>query len=160
SAYLRGIGFSTPGFENLEAWLTKQEGDRTKAPRCKIVDSPLGRGTSRTTRMAAHCAEQAAPHARLHLATTSSVFESMFGEIDIAVEQLDMMLEGDGVVSPAMLKNSVHNTGAGILSIAAKNRGFTTALAAGPGVVGATLLEAMTVLHTGLAAQVVAAVAD
>ena len=70
-----------------------------------------------------------------------------------------MMRTGDGVISPAMFKNSVHNTAAGVFSIAAKNKGFTTALAAGDHTLGASLFEAYGLLATG-EKEVVIALAD
>jgi hypothetical protein len=110
--------------------------------------------------MAIECVERAARQAGFDLSAIGTVFGSAYGEIRIAVTQLDMMLEGDGIVSPALFKNSVHNTAAGILSIAAKNRGFTTSLAAGDHTLAATLLEAMVAIETGVAKEVIATVAD
>lgn len=160
SAYVKGLGFWSPGYENLEAWMKNDRQDGVKVPPCRIVDSRLGRGTSRVTRMAVECAEQAAAQAGFDLSQIGSVFGSCYGELDIAIEQLDMMLTGDGVVSPARFKNSVHNTATGVLSIASKNRGFTTAIAAGHHILAMTLLEAMLVLKSGLAQEAVAIVAD
>lgn len=160
SAYVKGLGFWSPGYENLEAWKKDDRQDGVKMPRCRIVDSRLGRGTSRVTRMAVECGQQAAEHAGFDLSQIGSVFGSCYGELDIAIEQLDMMLEGDGVVSPARFKNSVHNTATGVLSIATKNRGFTTAIAAGDHTLAMTLLEAMLTLESGLVKEAVAIVAD
>jgi Beta-ketoacyl synthase, N-terminal domain len=144
SAYVKGVGLWTG----------------TEQPPCKVVDSRLGRGTSQITRMAIECVERAGAQASFDLAQIASVFGSALGELEIAIEQLDMMLSEEGIVSPARFKNSVHNTATGVLSIATKNRSFTTALAAGDHTVPATLLEAMLVLDAGLVSQAIAVVAD
>ncbi len=144
SAYVKGLGVWT--------------GDLP--PPCKIVDSRLGRGTSHATRMAIDCAAQASQHAGFDLTQLAAVFGSALGEIEIAIEQLAMMLSEEGIVSPARFKNSVHNTASGVLSIASKNRGFTSAIAAGDHTLPATLLETMLLLETGKATQAIAVVAD
>jgi hypothetical protein len=144
TAYVKGLGLWT-GDEN---------------PPCKVVDSRLGRGTSHITRMAIECVERAAAQARFDMAQIGTVFGSALGELEIAIEQLEMMLSEEGIVSPARFKNSVHNTAAGVLSIASRNKSFTTALAAGDHTFSAALLESMLVLDDGLVAQAVAVVAD
>ena len=144
TAYVKGLGLWT-GDEN---------------PPCKVVDSRLGRGTSHITRMAIECVERAAVQARFDLSQISAVFGSALGELEIAIEQLDMMLSEEGIVSPARFKNSVHNTAAGVLSIASKNKNFTTALAAGDHTFSAALLESLLAIDNDLVKQAVAVVAD
>jgi hypothetical protein len=143
-AYVKGLGL----------WTSSDN------PPCRVVDSRLGRGTSHITRMAVECAERAAVQAGFELQSVGSVFGSALGELEIAVEQLEMMLSEEGIVSPARFKNSVHNTASGVLSIATKNRSFTTALAAGDHTLPATLLEAILVLDAGVVTQALAVVAD
>jgi hypothetical protein len=144
SAYVKGLGL----------WIGAGN------PPCSVVDSRLGRGTSHITRMAIEVVERAGTAAKFDLSKVATVFGSALGELEIAIEQLEMMLSEEGIVSPARFKNSVHNTAAGVLSIATKNRGFTTALAAGDHSLPAALLEAILVLEDGLATEAVAAVAD
>jgi hypothetical protein len=144
TAYVKGMGLWT-GHEN---------------PPCKVVDSRLGRGTSHITRMAIESVERAGAQAKFDLSQVGTVFGSALGELEIAIEQLDMMLSEEGIVSPARFKNSVHNTAAGVLSIATKNKSFTTALAAGDHTFSAVLLEAMLILDDGLVSQAIAVVAD
>ncbi|MCA9583099.1 MAG: beta-ketoacyl synthase chain length factor, partial [Myxococcales bacterium] len=92
-------------------------------------------------------------------ALVATVFGSTHGEIQIAVEQMQMMHEGDGKISPARFKNSVHNTGAGIYSIATRNKGFTTSIAGGWETFANSLLEAQALLTAGHE-RVIVAVAD
>jgi hypothetical protein len=143
-AYVKGLGLWT-GHAN---------------PPCKVVDSRLGRGTSHITRMAIECVDRAGIAAKFDMSQVASVFGSALGELEIAIEQLDMMLSEEGIVSPARFKNSVHNTAAGVMSIATKNRGFTTAIAAGDHTVPAALLEAILLLDNDVAKQAVAVVVD
>jgi hypothetical protein len=104
-------------------------------------------------------ASQAIQDSGFEYDTCAAVFGSAFGELNIAIDQLAMMETGDGMVSPALFKNSVHNTAAGVFAIATKNKGFTTALAAGEHTVGAVLYEAYGLLNSGTA-DVLAIMAD
>ncbi len=157
-AYIVGLGFWSPGFADVEAWRSQTPDESTKQPPCKAVGSRLKRGISQLTRMSVEVMCQAGAHAGFDLATCPTVFGSAYGEMQIAIHQLQMMREDDGVISPARFKNSVHNTAAGLFSIAHKNRGFTTAIAAGSNTVPLTLLEAL--LCVDDEGHVLASVAD
>ena len=68
----------------------------------------------------------------VHSHLPALVFGSCHGEMEIAVAQMEMFQEDKGLLSPARFKNSVHNTGAGMFSIAMINKrggaGKTTAM--------------------------------
>jgi hypothetical protein len=74
------------------------------------------------------------------------------------VEMLDER-ERDGVLSPLRFQNSVHNSAAGQLSIANKNKAQAMSLAAGNDTVAMVLLEALTLLALS-GDEVLAIVAD
>ena len=145
-AYIQGLGFWSPGYANVEAWRQKRHDPAVTKPPCASVGSRLKRGTSTLTRVSVEVMDQAGEAAGFDRSKVPTVFGSAYGEMHIAIEQMDMMREGEGIVSPARFKNSVHNTAAGIFSIAHKNQGFTTAIAAGEHTPALTLLEAMVCL--------------
>lgn len=147
--FVVGRGLWSPGYPTLASWLAGQRDDRVAEPACALVPSRARRGTSILTRSAVDAAGQAIADASLDASDVALVFGSAHGEMQIAIDQMDMMREGDGVISPARFKNSVHNTAAGLLSIATKNRGFATAIAAGDETVATSLLEAWMVVQDG-----------
>lgn len=109
--------------------------------------------------MLVEAAAQAGEDADIDMREAAIVFGSAFGETQIAIDQLAMMRTGDGIVSPARFKNSVHNTGAGVFSIATSNRNFVTAIAGGWETTASVLLEAAGLLAQGYE-NVIVAVAD
>lgn len=144
-----GRGLYMPGAAaSAGAWLAGQREEAPDKPPCELVPSRLNRATSQLTRMLVEVVTQASADAALEPGEVPTVFASAHGEIQIAVEQMRQMKEGDGKVSPARFKNSVHNTSSGLFTLAAKNRGFTTAIAAGPSTVAMALLEAFALLQT------------
>jgi hypothetical protein len=119
-------------------------------PDISAYPSRLMRATSQLTRMSANVAAQAIASSGVHPSTIQSVFGSAFGEVAIAIEQLEMMVSGDGRISPLTFSNSVHNTAAGVFSVATENRSMSTSLAAGQLTVGYAILEAQALLDEGV----------
>ena len=158
-AYVTGLGLWAPGFPRVEAWRLGSRDPRATAPPCELLSSRAKRGTSLVTRMAVEAATQAAAQAGASLSAVGTVFGSALGEVQTAVDQMAMIAREDGLLSPTRFKNSVHNTAAGLLSIASGNRGFSTALAAGPATFAMSLLEGMTFLDSA-GGTVVVSVAD
>jgi len=128
------------------------------APPAELLPSRLRRGTSMLTRLFAEGVAQVAAQSGADLASVATVYGSANGEIETAIAQLQMM-HGDGVLSPARFKSSVHNTASGLVSIAAGNRAFSTALAAGERTAAMCLLEAIVLIDRG-ATDVIVALAD
>ncbi|MEM7608922.1 MAG: beta-ketoacyl synthase chain length factor, partial [Myxococcota bacterium] len=120
---LRGHAFWAPGFDSLEQFVAGEADESVKKPPLSFVPSRMRRATSLATRMAVECAHRAVHAAGFDLAHTATVFGSQHGEIQIAVDQMVMMEDGEGQISPARFKNSVHNTAAGLFSITAENKG-------------------------------------
>ena len=154
-----GTALWTLGYDSVAAWLAGTPDPGVTSPAAAVAGSRVKRGTSLLTRMQIEVVAEAGRAAGLDLATVATVFGSAGGETRIALMQMDMMREGDGIVSPARFKNSVHNTGSGVFCIATGNRGFTTAIAAGRATLAAVLLEAFALLADGHD-DVIAVVAD
>jgi len=149
-SYLLSLGAWMPGRPDPETVLSGQcVTDLSQRPKCHGFSPRMLRGTSELTRMSANVGAQALAHANLERAQVPLVFGSAWGEINVALEQLDMMLTDDGHVSAVLFKNSVHNTSTGILSIAFENHAMSTAIAAGPLTVAYALLEAQMLLDDG-----------
>lgn len=169
--YLHGRGLWSPGIPDVAAYLARR-GDPSAAdpadstnplaerPACDVVHPRMKRATSLLTQTSIEVMTQAARDAGFALDQCATVFGSEHGEIQIAVEQMQMMQEGSGIVSPARFKNSVHNTAAGLFSISVVNRGFTTAIAAGEHTFAMSLLEAWMLLADGDVEQVVVSIAE
>lgn len=87
------------------------------------------------------------------------VFGSAYGEMATTIELLDVQAS-TGQSSPLRFQHSVHNTAAGILSIATQNPGFSTSVAAGTDTTAMALLEAMVLLKHADFAEVALLVAD
>lgn len=158
-AYVLGLGLWTPGYANLSHWAEKQHDPEVKKPPCAILPSRQKRGTSLVTRIGAEVIEQAATQSKVDLSQTMLVFGSAYGEIQTAVDQMEMIESEDGRLSPSRFKNSVHNTVTGLLSISLKNHGFGTAIAAGDSTFAMSLLEGLALLDDQ-GGSVIVAVAD
>jgi hypothetical protein len=134
---------------------TAQDGE----PGAALLPARLRRRTSRLTRSVAEVLDGLAATCGVDLAQVPVVHGSSLGEIDTTVRLLEMMHEEDGGLSPTRFHNSVHNTAPGYVSIATKNRGFSTSVAAGPATVAAAILEAFGVLRSR-ESEVIVVVAD
>lgn len=149
-SYLESLGAWMPGRPNVETVLSGQVLlDPKQRPACPECNPRLLRGTSDLTRMSIHAGLQALHAAGLTGTAMPIVFGSAWGEIHIALQQLEMMMIDDGHVSPVVFKNSVHNTATGVLSIALANRAMSTAIAAGPLTTAYALMEAQMQLEEG-----------
>jgi len=160
TVYLHGRGLWSPGVPDVATYLARREDPTAERPACDVVHPRMKRATSLLTQTSIEVMTQAARDASFALDQCATVFGSEHGEIQIAVEQMQMMQEGSGIVSPARFKNSVHNTAAGLFSISVVNRGFTTAIAAGEHTFAMSLLEAWMLLADGDVDQVVVSIAE
>ena len=153
--YVKGRALWAPGYANVHAWLRGEPDAAVTAPAAAVVGGRLKRATSPMARTSIEVITLAAADAGFDPATCATVFGSYHGEIEIAFHQLEMMRDGEGVISPARFKNSVHNTAAGLFTIGAGNHGFTTAIAGGPHTFALSLLEAWALVASGEEDQVV-----
>jgi len=145
--HVTGIGVWTPGYASAQDWVDRRYDPAATHPPARLLNSRIGRYTSLLTRMALEVIEQAANQAGLDPGKPAMVFGSANGEIQIAIEQLDMIRQ-EGVPSPARFKNSVHNTAVGHAAIATGNMNFSTAIAAGSSTLAMSLLEVWVWLET------------
>lgn len=157
---VNGIGFWAPGFAGLGAFRAGEADRDLTMPKCEVVTARARRGTSRIGRMLAEVTTQAAADASVDLGAVPTVYASAWGEIDIMINLLGQIADGDVGLSPLRFKHSVHNSASGMVSIAAGNRTFSTALAAGRKTFEQGVLEALTYLTTTDADHVILAVAE
>lgn len=158
--FVSGVGLWATGASSVAAWLKPERDAALVKPACEVVDARLRRATSHLTRAAMEASAEACTSAGLSpKQSLPIVFGSAAGEIQIAIEQLEMMRSADGIVSPARFRNSVHNTATGIYSIATGSTGFATAIAASEITAAMSLLEVSALLHAG-AERVLCVVGD
>jgi hypothetical protein len=143
SAWVLGVGLWAPGYDGVDAWVEGRRANTRTEPRAAIVPPRLARRASLLTLMAAEVISQAGMTADLSQVMT--VHASAYGEARTLAALLEM-LWSDGIYSPLRFHNSVHNTAGGHISIATMNRGFSTALAAGPETVAMGLFETLALL--------------
>jgi hypothetical protein len=144
--HVAGVGLWTPGFADAAAWLTGAPDPAAISAGASLLPPALRRRATPLARMVAEVAAQAAAQASLDLGRAPLVLGSAYGEIGAAVAVLEERWQGEGLPSPTRFHNSVHNGPAAYVSIATGNRGFSTALAAGPETPAAALLEAAALL--------------
>jgi hypothetical protein len=104
----------------------------------------MRRRCSALTRAMLHVAFQTATPEEL--GTLPSVFASRHGEVRATLSLLDVLARRQPVTAAAF-SHSVHNAQVGLFSIAANNRGITSAVAAGEDTFGAAFLEAVMTRH-------------
>ena len=105
--------------------------------------SARGRGrASMLTLLFAHVVEHASRQAGVDTSRVPIIYGSAYGEMATTIALLDMLVRDDGRLSPAKFQASVHNTAAGTISIAQRNRSFSTSIAAGHDTIAMALLEA------------------
>jgi hypothetical protein len=160
-----GLWLTTPppGLAASAAWLATHAHDLGTRPEAKLLPTRARSRASLLTRMLAEVGEQVglaeAVAQGAAAQDTALVVGSAWGEFRTTEELLAMMYRDDGALSPARFQASVHNHGAGQLSIACEHRGFTTSLASGLHTVAACLEEAFTLLAHD-SARVVVLVGD
>jgi hypothetical protein len=158
-----GVGAWTPGFADVLApgafAAGAPPGPATAAPRAELLPPALRRRATPLAQMVAAVAAQAAAQAGADLARTPLVLGSALGEIGLAVAMMGEFRQGEGLPSPTRFHNAVHNGPGAYVSIATGNRGFSTAVAAGPETAAAALLEAAALLAER-GGEVIVALAD
>ena len=152
-AWVTGKGLWAPGYPDAAAWSSAPPDPLATHPAASLLPARLGRRASLLTRMAAEVLQQAGAGA-----SVPTVYATGYGETETLVAILDSVYT-DGTCSPARFHHSVHNTAAGLLSIATGNRAFSTTLSAGAETVAMALLEALAFLQQR-GGEVVAVFAD
>ena len=113
-------------------------------PDVSLLPPLLRRRMSRLTRMMLHVAYRVGTVDEL--ASWPAVFGSRHGEIGATAALLERLARREPITA-AGFSHSVHNAQVGLFSIAAKNRGPTSAVAAGADTFGASFLEAVATMQ-------------
>ena len=137
-----------PGFPESGELALAASRSRARTPPNAAAQAKMRRRSSLLVNMVADVATQASEQAGVPLSRLRIVVGSAFGELATLVAMLDER-ERDGLLSPLRFQNSVHNSAAGHLSIAHRNKTPAMSLAAGNDTVAMVLLEAMTLLALG-----------
>jgi hypothetical protein len=138
--YVGGVGLSAPGLNGAGG------GGAAAVTGAQALPPALRRRASPLTLLVCDALAQAAAEAGADLAAIPVLLGSAYGEIGTAVEMMRSFDDGAGLPSPIRFHNSVHNTPVAYASIGHGNRGFSTALAAGPETVAMALVEAAALL--------------
>jgi len=150
-AWAPGVG-DEPGWR---AWLMGADSHDVDAqPDVNFLPAMLRRRLDRHGRMALHTAWPCAEG----LESAPFVFASRHGDLQRTLELLTA-LGNDDTLSPASFSLSVHNSTAGLFSIARGDRAPTTAIAAAADTLGMGLLEGASMIAAG-AEQVLVCYAD
>lgn len=116
-----------------------------------VAQKPVGHALDRVNRRRAgqlgralaDAASEAIAMAGVDPANVPTVIGSAIGEAETMIGLLDQMWRYQQPMSPAEFSVSVHNAASGLISIANKNRGMTTSLAADDDTPAAALMEAI-----------------
>lgn len=156
---IHGVGFWSPGYADADSLARGRRDESIATPEPTLGSRRHLRYVSDLTSMAIAACEQSIAGTDIPLDQINVLFASSQGEIQIAVELLDMIAD-EGGASPARFMNSVHNTVCGHISIAAKSHGMFTALAGSRQTVSAAFVEAYGLLATGACDNLVLVVGD
>ena len=147
-----------PGVSDSNAWQDwLPQGrcpDPAALPDVSYLPSLLRRRLDRCGRMALSTAWPCTEG----LESVQSVFASRHGALERTVELLNALSRAD-TLSPTSFSLSVHNSTAGLFSIARTDRGAATAMAAGEDSLGMSLLEGANLIAAG-ASHVLVCYAD
>lgn len=125
-----GWGVFVPGFASLADWIADRPSPAHDKPEGTLVPLRERRRASLLSRALADAYAKAVGEAGFELAEVASVFGSAIGEASTMIGLLDQMWGEATVLSPMKFATSVHNAASGMISIATRNRGFTTSLGA------------------------------
>jgi hypothetical protein len=143
-----GFGVFTPGYRNADAWLAGTPDEADALPTGEMIDKRSRRRASMLSRALADVYAESIAATSLDAEHVASVFGSALGEADTMIGLLDQMWREGGALSPMRFATSVHNAAAGVVSITAKNRGFTTSLGADYDTPAMALVEAICLAAT------------
>lgn len=125
-----GVGLFTPELPNVGAWRSGLVSEEPQVPRGDRLDRRARGRSSVLTKALAEAYFEAADAAEVEVGEGSAVFGSALGEVGTMLGLLNQMWRDREDPSPMAFALSVHNAASGVVSIATKNRGFTTSLGA------------------------------
>lgn len=136
-----GVGIWVRGFPSTKVWLTGAADPTAEKPLGTALDKVNRRRAGALGRALADVSAEAIAMAGVDPATVATIIGSSIGEAATMIGLLDQMWRRHEPMSPAEFTVSVHNAASGLISIANKNRGMTTSLAADSNTPAAALLE-------------------
>ena len=143
-----GVGMWQPTFPNVRAWRDGMPDPAAEKPAGSALDRVNRRRAGQLGRALADTAAEALAMAQLDGGALATVIGSAIGEAATMIGLLDQMWRHHQPMSPADFTVSVHNAASGLISIANKNRGMTTSLAADEDTPAAALMEAIGIVYT------------
>ncbi len=153
---IAGLGFWATGFPSVGAWANGTPDAEATKPMGKALDRVNRRRAGPLGRALADVVAEAIAHAGVDMAKVPTVIGSSIGEAATMIGLLDELWRHGNPMSPADFTMSVHNAASGLISIANKNRGMATSLAADEDTPAAALLEGIGLVLTRDTAVVVA----
>ncbi len=138
-----GVGLFMPDFPSAADWYAGRRSEEPQAPRGARLDRRARGRSSVLTKALAEAYFEAADAAGVELGEGSAVFGSALGEVGTMLGLLNQMWRDREEPSPMAFALSVHNAASGVVSIATKNRGFTTSLGADHDTPAMALMEAI-----------------
>jgi hypothetical protein len=141
SVAITGVGLWQTQFPNSKAWLAGTPDPAAEKPAGLALDRVNRRRAGQLGRALADVAAEALAMAAVDPATVPTIVGSSIGEAATMIGLLDQMWRRHEPMSPAEFTVSVHNAASGLISIANKNRGMTTSLAADENTPAAALME-------------------
>ena len=141
----------SPGLADLDRWKTWAELDMTwpqnpNAAPADLIPAMMRRRTSSLSKLALQTAISLTEDQNIDYI----IFSSRHGELTRTVKLLEALLQGEEA-SPTMFSQTVHNTAAGLFTIATKRATPVTSLASGENTFHCALIEAAAYLseHPG-----------
>lgn len=161
-ADIAGIGFWTRGLPSWAAACTYWRDGTVDAaapakPASRLLAANERRRAPETVAVALEVALAACEAAGADPALLPSVFVSMHGDLAITDYMCATLTDDPRAISPTKFHNSVHNAAAGYWTIGTGCNQPATALSSGDGSFAAGLLEALSQLHGGEPAVLLAA---
>lgn len=138
-----GVGLFMPDFPTVEEWHAGRRSDEPHSPSGSRLDRRARGRSSVFTKALAEAYFEAADAAGVELGEGSAVFGSALGEVGTMLGLLNQMWRDREEPSPMAFALSVHNAASGVVSIATKNRGFTTSLGADHDTPAMAIMEAI-----------------
>lgn len=143
-----GVGMWQPTFPNAPSWLGGTPDEAAQKPLGQALDRVNRRRAGQLGRALADVAAEAIAMAKVDGGTVATIVGSAIGEAATMIGLLDQMWRHQQPMSPADFTVSVHNAASGLISIANKNRGMTTSIAADENTPAAALMEAIGLVVT------------
>lgn len=143
-----GVGMWQPTFPNAQSWLAGTPDETAQKPLGQALDRVNRRRAGQLGRALADVAAEAIAMAKVDGGTVATIVGSAIGEAATMIGLLDQMWRHQQPMSPADFTVSVHNAASGLISIANKNRGMTTSIAADENTPAAALMEAIGLVVT------------